>query len=753
MRFCAVSCLADLRPVLLPGSMAQPSPGDVRSSQGVHSSRLIAAGLFFALALLAAIAASAYFSITGFVEGSRLVARTQELLYEADLMLSDLKDAEGALRGYILSGQDESLGPYREALLRIPGRITRLEELAAEERKQRQRVDKLRPMIETRLRMAQQTIAARRPAAAASSRDLPGRMQAGKELMDQIRDLVAEMRDEGTARVAQRAERSERTAQVTKAIMIAGYLASFSILVAGFAILRREARHRTHAVQEARKLAAEVEDLYNRAPCGYHSVDKDGVILRINDTELSWLGYERNELIGKKSIGDLMTPQSLRLFRESFPRFKATGMARDMEFDLVRKDGTILPVSISASAIYDHDGNFSASRSLLFDITDRRNAERQRSDLSALLDSLAETISSMIFVKDAHGLGFVRINRAGEELLGLSREELIGKCDYDLFPTEQADHFTAVDREALSAASVVDIPEERIQTRGKGTRVLHTRKVAVRDEAGAPRYLLAISEDITEKKFTETRIDELNATLEQRTGQLEAVNRELDSFAYSVSHDLRSPLRAIDGFTRILEEEHGPALGEEGRRLMKVIRDNCDRMARLIEHLLGFSRLGRQPLTVGSVDMAALVREAFSELKLAHDSAELVVGDLPPARGDSSLLRQVWLNLLSNALKYSSRAEPPRVEVGTLASVDAGRGVTYFIKDNGVGFDMRYVHKLFGVFQRLHRETEFPGTGVGLAIVQRIVSRHGGRVWAEGETGRGATFCFFLPDGGVDRQP
>ena len=241
---------------------------------------------------------------------------------------------------------------------------------------------------------------------------------------------------------------------------------------------------------------------------------------------------------------------------------------------------------------------------------------------------------------------------------------------------------------------------------------------------------------------------ELEQRVVERTAQLEASNKELESFSYSVSHDLRSPLRAIDGFARILEEDYGGKLDDEGRRLFRVVRDNSRKMGQLIDDLLEFSRLGRKPLSTTEVDMKRLVEQAFGELRTPDERPPgLAIEALPPARGDAVLLKQAWANLLGNAIKFSGKREAPVIEV---TGHENGAENVYCVKDNGAGFDMRYYDKLFGVFQRLHSSAEFPGTGVGLAIVQRVVSRHGGRVWAEGKVGEGATFYFSLPKGEQD---
>ncbi len=245
-------------------------------------------------------------------------------------------------------------------------------------------------------------------------------------------------------------------------------------------------------------------------------------------------------------------------------------------------------------------------------------------------------------------------------------------------------------------------------------------------------------------------IQRLNADLErrvaERTAQIETSAKELEDFTYTVSHDLRTPLRAIDGFSRILEEDYGGKLDDEARRLIGVGRENARKMGQLIDDLLTFSRLGRNPIAAAGIDMEALAHSALAGIgaPAAAGRARIEIHPLPEAWGDPAAIKQVWINLLSNAVKFSGKREQPAIEV---SGHESGAQSVYCVKDNGAGFDMRYYDKLFGVFQRLHGDDEFPGTGVGLAIVRRIVSRHGGRVWAEGKVGEGAAFYFSLPRG------
>ena len=252
--------------------------------------------------------------------------------------------------------------------------------------------------------------------------------------------------------------------------------------------------------------------------------------------------------------------------------------------------------------------------------------------------------------------------------------------------------------------------------------------------------------------------DELEQRVLDRTKQLEAANKELDSFSYSVSHDLRAPLRAIDGFSRIVLEDYGAPLADEGKAYLQMVRDNTRQMGHLVDDLLAFARLGRQSLTKHTVDPDKIVRRCLEAMVKDQEGrqVEITIGELPPCQADSTLLKQVWTNLLENALKYTRKQEVARIEIGSRVEPrlvvegepgspqGGGTELVYFVKDNGAGFDMKYISKLFGVFQRLHRAADYEGTGVGLAIVQRIVQRHGGRIWAEAAVNQGATFFFTL---------
>jgi PAS domain S-box-containing protein len=358
---------------------------------------------------------------------------------------------------------------------------------------------------------------------------------------------------------------------------------------------------------------------------------------------------------------------------------------------------------------------------------------------SADLHNLFRLSRDLICVSSLDGR-FLRLNPAWERTLGLPVAQLEGRPFLEFV---HPDDIAATRAETAALAS------------GRETVSFENR---YRDADGRWRWLLwnaaadleaaviyATARDITERKHAEQRIDALNAQLQARSGELEMANRELEAFSYSVSHDLRAPLRHVDGFARMLVEDAGDRLLPEDRRYLTTITESVRRMGALIDDLLALSRYGRKPLDRQSVDMAALARDSLRELP--SPLPEISIGALPPAEGDPALLRQVWVNLLSNAVKYSApRGPAARIEV----EGEAADGVLrYVVRDNGVGFDMRHAGKLFGVFQRLHGEDRFEGTGVGLAIVQRVLRRHGGDVRADAAPDRGATFTFELPAPGI----
>ena len=354
-------------------------------------------------------------------------------------------------------------------------------------------------------------------------------------------------------------------------------------------------------------------------------------------------------------------------------------------------------------------------------------------ETTQFLDAIIENIPDMVFVKEADRLSFVRFNRAGEKLLGVAAADLIGKNDYDFFPLAEADFFTQKDRETLANKQLVEIAEEPIQTRN-GTRWLHTKKVPLVDDTGTPRYLLGISQDITERKRADALLRAAKETVEN-------ANKELESFAYSIAHDLRAPLRGILGYSEALLEDVGDKLEGKPREYLTRMKDAAGRMATLIEELLGLARVTQADLVRSRVDLTAIAYSTISGLQsTAKDrKVEVVIQPNLYIDADPHMIAIVVENLLDNAWKFTAKREHARIEIGQA-------GNTFYVRDNGAGFDPQYADQLFGVFRRLHEQEDFSGTGIGLATVARIIHRHNGQVWAEGQPGKGATFFFTVGD-------
>jgi PAS domain S-box-containing protein len=341
-------------------------------------------------------------------------------------------------------------------------------------------------------------------------------------------------------------------------------------------------------------------------------------------------------------------------------------------------------------------------------------------------------------------------NRAAEQMFGYKRGEALGKRLADLIIPAYLREQHHVGLARYVADGTGPVLNQRIETlalRADGSEFPVELAITETKAGGQPMFTGYIA-DITERKRAEEQIKQLNAELEQRvhkrTQQLESANRELEAFSYSVSHDLRAPLRHINGFVEILQSTAGPQLDQENRGYLETIAESARQMGKLIDDLLAFSRMGRTELRSAPVSLASVVSEALREMRPETDGRDIRwnIGTLPEVNGDPAMLRQVFINLLSNAIKYTRTRPVAKIEI---KATETAEEHVVSVRDNGVGFDNAYAHKLFGVFQRLHAANDFEGTGIGLAIVRRVIARHGGRVWAEGTVDSGAAFHIALP--------
>ena len=529
-------------------------------------------------------------------------------------LLVHFQDAETGQRGFLLTGRDLYLQPFETGSALVRSDLDTLIQLTATDAVVAARVRTLTPAIEAKLSELSLTVGLRR------SRGFDAALRVvltdqGRVLMDSVRQIVRGIGAIESGRYADAGEVVQHTRTWVQASSVIGTLLAMGFLGLAGVAQRRDSRTRESTEARLADLSAELMDLYEQAPCGYHSLDTEGLVVRMNQTECRWLGYQLDEVLGKKTVFDLVAPEDRTRARERFQQLVAGQDIGTGEARFVRKDGTRLPVLVSSTV--------------------------------------------------------------------------------------------------------------------------------VRDAAGAPWRIRATMMDQSAFRGAREQVDRLNAQLQRHVAELEDLNQELEKFSYSISHDLRAPLRAISGFARILKQEHAANLDPEGLRLLGVIQVNTERMGRLIDDLLALSRFSRQALVRSPVDMNALVSGVLADRVAAEAprGAEIVVSPLPDADGDAALLKQVWERLIDNGVKFTEGVPAPRVDIG--ARADNGTTV-YTVRDNGVGFDMQYAAKVFEVFQRLHPQSDYEGTGVGLAIVQRVIHRHGGRIWAESAPGRGATFFFTL---------
>ncbi|MDB4919278.1 PAS domain-containing sensor histidine kinase [Mucilaginibacter sp.] len=443
-----------------------------------------------------------------------------------------------------------------------------------------------------------------------------------------------------------------------------------------------------------------------------------------------------NAFMEEGEITELAHPDDKTLVNRLFADLLARpGMPIVSEFRTRHRQGHYIWVE----CLYNNmlgDKNISAIVCNFRDVTDRKNAEEEIRKKTEQIEDILESITDGFIAMDSN-FCIRYANKRISEMIGYSAETIIGKYVWDQFPE-------AIGSETYKAFNKAFAEQKYVCHEDYYAPSSLWQENHIYPSAGG---LSVFVRDISERKKAEKEILLFNENLEkkviERTLQLEAANKELESFSYSVSHDLRTPLRAVNGYAMMLKEDFGSKLGAEGDRVINIIMDNARRMGQLIDDLLTFSRLGRKEIKSQNVDINEMVKMCIKELLLNEGKKyQVKVRELPQCQADGSMLKQVWMNLIGNAIKYSSKQDLPKIEIGFKR--DQKRDI-YYVKDNGVGFDMQYSGKLFGVFQRLHSNDQFEGTGVGLALVKRIIDKHGGEIWVEAHLNKGATFYFSLP--------
>ena len=489
--------------------------------------------------------------------------------------------------------------------------------------------------------------------------------------------------------------------------------------------------------------------LFENSTVGIYRTTPDGKILLANPALVKFLGFSSFEELSARNLEEEgFEPSYIRSHFTDI--MKREGEVHGLEAGWARTDGTTLFVSESAQAIRDEEGKILYYDGIIEDITIRKLAE----------EALRESEDKFKYVFDHSVIGKSITLPSGEINVNKAFCEMLGYEPRELKKIKWADISHPDDIELTNKALGLILSGEKDSARFI-KRYIHKNGSVVwadvgtslrRDGQGKPLYFMTTANDITERKRAEEEIIKLNKDLEQRviqrTAQLEAANKELEAFSYSVSHDLRAPLRSVHAFTNILLEEYQDKLDKEGKRICGIISSGASQMGGLIDDLLSFSRISRSNMNLSMIDMRTMAESVFRQLNGEQKTAkiDIKIGKLHKVFGDLNLIKLVWSNLISNAIKYSSKEIISEI---LISSRQEGDMIIYSVKDNGVGFDLQYKHKLFGVFQRLHSESEFEGNGVGLATVQRIILRHNGSVWAEGAVGKGATFYFSLPSNGA----
>ena len=715
----------------MPEQAPQTTSVSVRS--GEFSRRWLLLGFVLALMILLGISVEAY-------RQSRRAEATRIAVTHTLLVLKQALELENAAtlmesrhRAFLVKGDPEFLARRDDSYATALTMTDQLGRLVGDNPPQVERTAQVRAQLQGRHAMMQQItdVVRSQGVAAARAQFHPY----GPASSDPIRSRLKQFRDIEQQLLSQRSELANRDARRLDSLLIYGTAAGIVIIVVALLILLRQLGRSERVTAELARANAEAVRALDLLDATHDAVlvyDADS--LRITYANLGatdQVGHPRQELLGK-SVLELKSHYDEASFRRLLAPLVA-GEIDVLAFETShrRRDGSEVPVEVSVRCRKLADGK-SSLVTVARDISARRRAEDER-------DRFFTLSLDMLCIASADGY-FKRLSPAFTATLGWSVDELLAKPFLDfVHPDDRAATLAEVERQVVAGEPVLQF-ENRYRHKDGSWRVLSWKSAPQPDG-----MMYATARDVTERKQAEMDIIALNRELTEQQAALTASNKDLESFSYSVSHDLRAPLRHIDGYARMLVEDVGASLPAEPRRYLQTIIDSARRMGMLIDDLLNLSRLGRKPLQRREIDMKALVDSAIAEIAAGNPAVtgHIEVSSLPPAAGDSSLLKQVWLNLLSNAIKYSEpRGADARIAVSGERMGDLLR---YQISDNGVGFDMRYVEKLFGVFQRLHGQDQFEGTGVGLAIVQRVVQRHGGRVEASAELDRGATFTFELP--------
>ena len=667
-------------------------------------------------------------------------------------LLIEVIDAQAHARGYVISGDEQIKTDYLENKTNSNAKLEALRKLMADNPHQQQQFARIEASINAEFQWLHQAVDIERTGITDAVRSK--RVAHGEGLMDSLRSTLDQIANEHRQLTQQLKRETEGVDALFYRIIFFSTLISLMIFLSVIFRLNFAVSESKQAEQALKKSAVLLNEMGRLAKVG-------GWEFNVETRKVVWTEevYRIHEVdVTYKPTVDtgieFYAPASRPIIAQAVQRAIEYGEPYDAVLEFITAKGNHRWVQTSGKAYQEHGKTLTVFGTFQ-DITERKSAEIMLHNSEARLQTIVENLSEGLAVSDLDGQ-LLHFNRAALDLHGFTT---LDECRQYLSKFADTFELSAMDGTVLSLdqwplarvlrGENLHNLEVRIRHIQAGwQRIFNYGGTLVRDTAGQPLLAILTISDITERKQAEAEIRQLNAELEQRvaarTAQLQAANTDLEGFSYSVSHDLRAPLRAIDGFAAILREDYASRLDDEGRRLFQVVSDNAKKMGQLIDDILAFSRAGRFELHLTALDMNALAQQVWQELEpqRAGRIIEFRLGDLPSASGDPAAVRQVWQNLLGNAIKFTRGREPALIEVG--GTSEAGETI-YHVRDNGAGFDMAYANKLFGMFLRLHGMDEFEGTGVGLAIVKRFIMKHGGRVWAEGKTGEGATFWFSLP--------
>jgi PAS domain S-box-containing protein len=708
-----------------------------------------------------------YRTTTNFIVTQDWVAHTQETIGTLESGLAILTDAETQQRGYLLTGDPHFLKDSQGSQSQVAGWEKKIHYLTRDNPQQQQRLEIISELASQRLAVLNNRIKLRQEqgfqsaAAAVASRE-------GKNLMDGIWKEIDEMIASENLLLKQRQHAAQKSAENTELATLGCTILASIIGFIAVLVIRRDLAKQKKTDAELLQNRALFESMLDHVPGLVQMKDLAGRYLFINRQLEQLAGFSRDQVKGK-TVFDHAPKESAEIITENDRAVLATGEPRQAEENVMYPDGSHPHWSIRFP-LRDAAGKIYATAGISTDITERKEFEKMRLQFQALFES-----APGLFLVLKPDFTIVAASNAYLKATLTEREQIIGRGLFEVFLDNPDD--PAADGARNLRASL-----ERVQKSGANDTMAVQRYDVQNHKTGGfeekywspvntpvlgaenkVEFIIHRVEDVTEfvrkrqpagesAGNLKARMENMEAEIYTRSQELQAANRELEtanheleSFSYSVSHDLRAPLRHIDGFVKLLTEEARHTLDDKARRHLDIIADSAKRMGALIDDLLIFSRMGRSEMHRSNVAMDSLVHEALDSVKTETEKRRILwkIAALPEVQADPAMLRQVWINLVANAVKYTRPRDPAEIEIGWDDS--AAEELVFFVRDNGVGFDMQYVGKLFGVFQRLHRTDEFEGTGIGLANVNRIVHRHGGRTWAEGKIDGGATFFFSLP--------